>query len=330
MLIEQAFQCLPEVLLGRPYARQAYEGGLLSAFSMALLQEFNGRNVPNPIASLHAECPYSTVPFVGSDGKARYRRVDLHVDLASVGASSDPLSRYGWRHSNWIEAKFFRPPRTGAAPKTTNAGLLYADLLRLITLVPLVPPGGAAPGTPNLNGTIETPKTFMGRYLLHVYEGNHVALITSTRNQTAGGAAGTRVWLDKLLLTGRQSLSHADCSIADEGGAFMKAVGSDLRQVQIEVCVSTAVLDPIDPGTLSGSMFRCVLNRIDTFRVEIDSGEWVALDANRTITESATGAAAAVAAFVGERAGVTGADDQDPDPLHVADPMHGAVLPEVQ
>lgn len=329
MLIEQAFQCLPEMLLGRPYARQAYEGGLVSAFSMALLQEFNGRNVANPIASLHAECPYSTVAFVGPDGKARYRRADLHVDLNSVRASSGPLSRYGWRHSNWIEAKFLRPPKTGTAPKTTNAGLLYADLLRLVTLVPLQSPRGAAPGVPKPDGTMETPNTFMGRYLLHVYDGDHAALITSTRNQTAGGAAGTRVWLDKLLVAGRQSLSNADCSIADEGGAFMNAVGSDLKRVQITVDVTNSVLDPIDPGALPRGMYRCVLNRIDTFRVELDTGEWVTLDANRTITESVAGAAAAVAKFVGERAGVTGADDQDPDPLPVADPMN-AVLPGVQ
>lgn len=325
MLIEQAFQCLPEMLLGRQYARQAYEGGLVSAFSMALLQEFNGRNVANPIASLHAECPYSSVAFVGPDGKARYRRADLHVDLNSVRTSSDALSRYGWRHSNWIEAKFFRPPRSGTAPKTTNAGLLYADLLRLITLVPR----GGTPSNPKPDGSIDTPNTFRGRYLLHVYEGDHAALITSTRNRTRGGAAGTRLWLDKLLMAGRQSLSEADCSIGSEGGAFLDAVGPTLKRTKIQLTVSTAVLDPIDPAILSRGMYRCVLNRIDTFRVEIDSGEWVKLDSNRTITESATGAAAAIVRFVGERAGVTEADDQDPDPPPATDPMVIAV-PEVQ
>ncbi len=329
MLIEQAFQCLPEMLLGRRYARQAYEGGLVSAFSMALLQEFNGRNVANPIASLHAECPYSTVAFVGPDGRSRYRRADLHVDLSSLRASSGPLSRYGWRHSNWLEAKFFRPPQSGTAPKTTNAGLLYADLLRLVTLVPLQSPRGAPPGVAKPDGTVETPNTFMGRYLLHVYEGDNAALITSTRNRTAGGAAGTREWLDRLLLAGRQALSAADCSIADEGGAFMDAVGSDLKQVEMTVGVTNIVLEPIDPSTLTRGMYRCVLNRIDTFRVELDTGEWVSLDVNRTVTESAAGAAGAIAKFVGERAGVTEADDQDPDPPPATDPMIVAA-PEVQ
>lgn len=323
MLIEQAFQCLPEILLGRPYARQAYEGGLVSAFSMALLQEFNGRNVANPIASLHAECPYSTTAFRGPDGRSRYRRVDLHVNLNSVQASSAPLSKYGWRHSNWIEAKFFRPPRTGTAPKTTNAGLLFADFLRLVTLVPR---GGTA-GAPQPNGTVATGDIFTGRYLLHVYEADYAALITSTRNQTQGGAAGTRVWLDKLMTAGRQSLSQADCSIASEGAAFLKAVGPTLRRVQVQAGVSTTVIDPIGLGAIPRGMYRCVLNRIDTFRVDIDTGEWVELTADRTITESSVGAADTIEKFVGERAGVTEADDQALDPPPVADPMIAAVIP---
>lgn len=326
MLIEQAFQCLPEMLLGRPYARQAYEGGLVSAFSMALLQEFNGRNVPNPIASLHAERLYSSAAFIGPDGKPRYRRADLHVDLDSVQASSAALSRYGWRHSNWIEAKFFRPPRTGSAPKTTNAGLLFADFLRLVALVPR---GGTA-STPRANGAVETRGVFTGRYLLHVYEGDPAALITSTRNRTARGPAGSRVWLDKLLTGGRQELSQADCRIASEGEAFLKAVGPTLRDISVQASVSTAVIDPVDLSPNLRGMYRCVLNRIDTFRVEVSTGEWVKLAADRTITENSAGAAEAVAKFVGERAGVTEADRQAPDPPPVADPVIAAAVPEVQ
>ena len=145
MLIEQAFHSLPEILLGRPYKQHDYEGGLVSAFSMALLQEFNGRSVPNPIASLRAEERYSSRRLIGSNGKPRYLRADLHVDLESVKVSSASLSSYGWRHSNWIEAKFFRRPRNGTVPKTTNAGLLFADLLRLVTLVPIRGPKNGPP-----------------------------------------------------------------------------------------------------------------------------------------------------------------------------------------
>lgn len=49
MLIEQTFHNLPEILLGAGYSRQEYsqgfEASIVSAFSLAILQELNGKTL---------------------------------------------------------------------------------------------------------------------------------------------------------------------------------------------------------------------------------------------------------------------------------------------
>ncbi|MGF1451199.1 MAG: hypothetical protein ACFB21_03875 [Opitutales bacterium] len=100
MLIEQAFFNLPEILVGAGYAKQDYEAGIVSAFSLAILQELNGRNAPNPISFLCAE-----KRFLGKNSKLR---TDIHVKLGKLYSGSRDYSEFGFRFSNWIEAKFFR------------------------------------------------------------------------------------------------------------------------------------------------------------------------------------------------------------------------------
>ena len=58
MIIEQALIALPELLLGNHYAVQEYEAGIVGVFSMAILQELNGRNVSHPVQHLQAERRY--------------------------------------------------------------------------------------------------------------------------------------------------------------------------------------------------------------------------------------------------------------------------------
>ena len=45
MLFEQAFYYLPEIMAGANYPAQDYEGGIVGAYTMALLQALNGRNI---------------------------------------------------------------------------------------------------------------------------------------------------------------------------------------------------------------------------------------------------------------------------------------------
>ena len=77
MIIEQAFYNLPEILVGAGYAKQEYEAGIVSAYSLALLQELNGRNVSLPISAIYAEKQFSA-KFSGL-------RSDLHRPLARPG-----------------------------------------------------------------------------------------------------------------------------------------------------------------------------------------------------------------------------------------------------
>ena len=80
MIIEQAFVSLPELLMGNHYATQDYEAGLVGVFSMAILQELNGRNVAHPIQHLQAERRYDP---------ASARRADLYVNIRRLMVRMD-------------------------------------------------------------------------------------------------------------------------------------------------------------------------------------------------------------------------------------------------
>ncbi|MEZ5443427.1 MAG: hypothetical protein R3F15_18295 [Lysobacterales bacterium] len=100
MLFEQAFMSLPEFLTGLPYQEFEFEGTLMSAFSMAVLQELNGRNINNPISCLRSEVTYL----------APGKRADLHLDLEAMNILTPALNQYGIRRHNWLEAKYFAQP----------------------------------------------------------------------------------------------------------------------------------------------------------------------------------------------------------------------------
>ena len=131
MLIEQAFHNLPEILLGSGYATQEYQNGfeasIVAAFSLAVLQELNGRNASNPISCLMAEKRYRDL-----DEKIR---ADLYVNLSRLFTGSEAYANFGFRFCNWIEAKYFRKTR-GTPPNTQNLGSIVADLFRLVVLLP--------------------------------------------------------------------------------------------------------------------------------------------------------------------------------------------------
>lgn len=303
MIIEQAFCSLPEILLGRGYSRQDYEGGIVSAYTLALLQELNGRNVNNPISCLCAERLYDKKPFTSARGEPRHLRADLHVRLDSVGAGTAALSAYGWRHSNWIEAKFFRPPEAGTAATTSNAGLLFADLIRLICLPPIEVPrrkNGPLPSVTDPNsGTVSYDRIYTGRYLMHIYEGPVDDLVTVKRNKTKTARAGERLWLRKLISRGPQEISAQELSIDDEGDTFLGVVSKWLQSLDISCAVTNVIVEPLKAANGGGPNYHCILTRIDSFRVEgLPPDSWQ-VTSGRKAVEGTAGAYERIRAFVG-------------------------------
>jgi len=174
MIIEQAFIALPELLLGNHYAVQDYEAGIVGVLSMAILQELNGRNAVHPIQHLQAERRYNP---------ASPRRADLYVNVRRLMVTNRKLGNYGWRHHNWVEAKFYRNKshiQRHATNKATYQGQLIADLIRLTCLVPLTL------GDRDSNG----------RYFLHVYDDEPKYYL----------AYQDRAWVRALHQAGRQDI----------------------------------------------------------------------------------------------------------------------------
>jgi len=252
MIAEQALLHLPEILTGSGYPEQHYESGIVSAFSLALLQALNGRNVPNPISCLQTE-----KPFRGREGwprpapeTPRYLRADLNVKLNRMKAGSKRLAAYGWRHDNWIESKFFRG---GVPNKQVNTGTLLADLLRILTLVPSIR------DKKNPNSEIT------GRFLLHVYEGLDPAFYHQM-NKQLGGASEPRKWLAPLITSGRSTC--ASILLSDyEAGGILGEINPNLGQLRIEFEATTFRIDPIVDLGEKFTQYTCILSRIDAFRV---------------------------------------------------------------
>ena len=175
MIFENAFSFLPEILVGRGFLRKRYEASIVNAFSLAVLQSLNARNLPNPLSAIEVEKAYDRFGFKSAKSAVtcRHPRADLFVNIYNAGVASQGLSLFGWRHYNWLEAKFFRRNEDGE-PKvpSTNAVLSVAeDLFRLCALINF----SAPQRTENIHGGLTkktTANISSGRYFLHVYEGN--------------------------------------------------------------------------------------------------------------------------------------------------------------
>lgn len=270
MLIEQAFTGLPESLVGKPYQEQEYEGGIVSAFSLALLQEMNGRNVPNPISLLRAEALYNASGFTVNNTR-HYWRADLHVNLLPVRAGSYRLERYGLRFSNWLEAKFFR--KRGANPgeqetnKTKNTSDLLIDFLRLSCLVP--------------REMGSDGKTYAGRYLLHVYDDEPPFRVSMNYRD---GEDIPRDWLAAITTTGPAGF---DSLQLDVDAAMSGKLGPDMSKLGLSASVSTIALTPVRNRLPNEQrLYWCYLTRIDELTVSWDLMRW-RLDKDRTIEEGA-------------------------------------------
>lgn len=299
MLLEQAFHALPEILCGSRYPGQDYESGVVMALTMALLQELNGRNVPNPLGCIQGECLYEKTGFSAGAQTPRYLRADLVLDTRALMVASRRLgSHYGWRHSNWLEAKFFRA-RGKVTDKTKPTALLLADILRLAILVP------ERPGTPSSTG----------RYLLHIYDRPPAKYISSSRYKNANGAGGKRQWASVVNDAGTHTAKIADLN--KEPSTFQKALGA-MGSLTLELSLTNTVLTPNEVPQPDGTVYWCVLTRINTVTCH-DGVHNFAIAADRTVSEGKDGDFAALRSIVAMNLGeVPEAETTKPDDPAVA------------
>ena len=312
MYFEQAFQCLPEVLVGSHYPTQDYESGVVVAFTLALLQELNGRNIQDPISLLQGECLYAIGGFACGDTR-RNLRADLKLKLDRLRVANRRLERYGWRHFNWLEAKFFREPKRDAGKhsgnKTKYTAQLLLDLIRLTVLV------AEKPGTKSRNG----------RYLLHVYD-------DLPKFYTVGSADWTKKWAPQLHKPGSQkivvdALAGAAAGVQGTLGQGFP-VGINLtanitNYLQFPLRLAQAGQEP------KGKSYWCVLTRLDEFVVSIGNQKF-SVKADRSVAEEADGDFEAMRTTVACSVGIKGAkdtapvdstDDEEPDDPGDGDPQ---------
>lgn len=94
LIFEQAFMAMPEFLTGTPFSEYQFEATIANAFSLAILQELNSRNVQNPISLLRSEVLYH--------GTSKH--ADVHINLSSLNIFNENFASYGFYQDNWLEA----------------------------------------------------------------------------------------------------------------------------------------------------------------------------------------------------------------------------------
>lgn len=243
MLIEQAFMALPELLTGAPFKKYKNEGTVVTAFSMAVLQELNSRNVLNPVASLREEVNYPVAPNW---------RADLHLDLDALKIFTPDLSLYGYYQNNWLEAKFCRLGETGS-PTVTNIKstfLLLKDAIRLCALPP---------------DSLAASMSESGRYLLHAYQGDPDQYFTYKRN--GKGSRSERKWIEPLLTPGKQEIRTFELG-REKNSTFSEVVGECAHYIRLSATLTNICHIPSSYGE---GVYYIVLTRIDDFRVGIGS-----------------------------------------------------------
>ncbi|WP_437270263.1 hypothetical protein ACRYHF_01910 [Stutzerimonas balearica] len=240
MLFEQAFMALPEFLTGTPFKRYQFEGTIVTAFSMAVLQELNSRNVPNPVSLLRAEVDYPI---------DERKRADLHIDLRKLDLFNDDLHSYGFYENNWLEAKFFRLSKSGKPVTTILAStfLLLKDLIRLCSLVP--------------DNQLQGDNSMSGRYLLHAYQGDPSQYFVYKRNQNRSRAE--REWIKPLIEPGRQTIEINDLQF-ETTQEFKKCVGKRAGLINVEATVTNFVHIPRE---YNDGVYHIVLTRIEDFQL---------------------------------------------------------------
>jgi hypothetical protein len=271
MILEQAFNGLPEVLVGSPYLVQEYESGIVAVYAMSVLQELNGRNANNPLALLGLEQPY----FAPS-GSTRGLRVDLFLNQQPIGIGNPALSRFQYRYRNYVEAKFFRRNSKSkgtepSVPATTAVGLLAADIVRLCCF----------PKDIDANGNDAS-----GRYLLHVYDRPPGTYLPAKKNATKT-SPGTRVrpWLDAIVKVGRHE--SVELKLSDEVASVKSEFPAPIDGLHLTLDITVFEQSPILLATGSPN-HHCYLVRIDS-AVVVLGDDCFKLYSDRRIIESPGG-----------------------------------------
>lgn len=215
MIIENAFLKLPELLTSNYDHRDTFEASVGHFFAVAVLMELQARNIPRAYQHVLKEKPYPTRTNTG-----RPIHSDVFVNLNGAIETQGRMASYGVREQNWLELKAFlsstRSTRT--VPKTSNAGKVLRDLLRLCIL------------PEEFQGSIRQN----GRYFLLVCSDpvkDHLAL-------------QKREWLSTLFSEGNAEL-HIDLS--KEPNTLQTAVGSGFvnsPELQADFKVRTMVFQP--------------------------------------------------------------------------------------
>jgi hypothetical protein len=243
MIIEQAFYNLPEILCGSRYPRQEYESGLIVAFTLAILQELNGRNARNPLSYFQAERLYRSRGNFPRSDTPRPLRADLFVNIRGLGVGNRKLRQYGWRFNNWLEAKFFRGQtdngRRHSGNKTNYTAGVIEDLLRLSILVYENPPS----------------RSCSSRYFLHVYDSDP-KLYLPFRN---------RRWLRNLTQPGIQQV---DLDNLDDEVSTVKNIIGDITDVAAYLMVFNQVIVPRYWEHFPA--YYCILSRLDHIKVRFN------------------------------------------------------------
>ena len=244
MLFEQSFYALPEVLHGSGYQKQDYEAGIINAFTLAVLQVLNGRNVNNPIGCIQAEKLFREKGKYLGNSNPRYLRADLFLDVSRLYVANKRLSQYGWRHNLWLEGKFLRGQAgagsTHCGNKTNYVASYIADLIRLSTLVP------------------ETvgEDSIAGRYFLHVYDA-HPQYYLTFRN---------RNWCKRICESGTHDIQLSNLSSEN---ATVRGLLGELDDLELALNVTNTCAWPV--STDNGPIYWCCLTRINTVKA---SARW--------------------------------------------------------
>lgn len=292
MLIEQAFFALPEVLHGSGYQQQDYEAGIVAAFSMALLQVLNGRNVPNPIGCLQTEKMFRPGGTYVGGLQPRYLRADLFCDVRKMNVANRRLAQYGWRHTAWLEGKFQRRPGAAFPSHSTNktaavAGAL-ADLIRLAVLTP--EPANAP--------------SIAGRYFLHVYDQPPEYYLTFRK----------RPWCKTICTEGTHSLALN--GLAAEPASLRRLLGN-LGNLNLQLEVTNYAALPIVQD--HHPIYWCYLTRIDSVTASLDQHSF-GIGKDRVIQVNAEGDVNVIAAHVAAQLHLAPESHEAQPPADAEDP----------
>jgi len=271
VIVEQAFFHLPEILHGSGYNRQEYEAGIVGALSLAILQVLNGRNAANPISYLQLEKLYRAKGLYSGALAPRYLRADMYIETHRLKVGNKRLAQYGWRHSNWLEAKFLRGQSNNGAKhagnKTVHVASFLADLLRLSILVPE-----------------DSAQSCNGRFFLHVYDSDPKWYLTF----------GNRTWMKALCRPGQQRIKLKN--LDSEPPTVTKHLGI-FPGLEVDLELTNFVIEPLGAG--NPPSYWMYLTRIDGIKAQLGAHEFIA-DKDRVITLSSSTALAELSRFVSE------------------------------